>query len=132
MTKLHSLIEHLKDQEKGYMDLLQSFSKFQNLASNLYTIDSDSVNTKTSPNTNNQYQKDILDLSELNESVHQQQQQQKQQHNEILKNHVIYLNDLIKNSTSLSALCQPEAATTAKSIAVQTSEIKSSVQKSKI
>ena len=126
MSELHSRIEHLKDQEKGYMDLLQSFSKFQNLASNLYTIDAHSDITKTSPNrSNNQYQKDILDLSELNESVHLQQQLQ---HNEIFKNHVFYLNDLNKNSaTSLSALCQPEAATNAKSIAVQTS-----LQKSKI
>ncbi|CAF0749445.1 unnamed protein product [Brachionus calyciflorus] len=36
MNKLHSLIDHLKDQEKGYMDLLNSFSKFQQLNPSLF------------------------------------------------------------------------------------------------
>ncbi len=52
MNKLHSLIEHLKDQEKGYMDLLKSFSKFRSLNASL-----------TSP------QRDALDLTDLNDST---------------------------------------------------------------
>lgn len=101
MNKLHSLIEHLKEQEKGYMDLLKSFSKFQNITSNLYSME---TKENASPDSNH-FQKDILDLSELNESLNNQQKQQKNQHNEILVNHANYLNDIIKNSTSLSSLC---------------------------
>ena len=78
MNKLHSLIDHLKDQEKGYMDLLDSFSKFQQLTKSLY---SDTAAGKTAPNV----VKDLLDLSELNESVYQQQQKQQLQQNELLK-----------------------------------------------
>jgi hypothetical protein len=115
MNKLHSLIDHLKDQEKGYMDLLNSFIKFQQLAGNyteslsalgggggggsLYPNNaaSNKINNtnataapsgseyseaETLENNNDyasKYQKDILDLSELNESIYQQQLQQQQQ-----------------------------------------------------
>lgn len=126
MNKLHLLIDHLKDQEKGYMDLLKSFSKFQNLSSNLYELE-----TKISDPSNsssNHFQKDILDLSELNDSVGNQQKEQKQQHTDIIVNHVNYLNDIIKNSTSLSSLHQPSmtdrltrSQSNSKSIAVQAS-----------
>ncbi len=54
MNKLHSLIEHLKDQEKGYMDLLKSFSKFRSHQNASFASPS----------------KDVLDLSELNDSLH--------------------------------------------------------------
>ena len=98
MTKLHSLIDHLKDQEKGYMDLLNSFIKFQQLAGNYVenangpnatlataTASEYSETSEGESNANNandfaihKYQKDILDLSELNESIYQQQQLQQQ------------------------------------------------------
>ena len=136
MNKLHSLIDHLKDQEKGYMDLLNSFIKFQQMAGNYATAsDNQSVSSnngksetgtttddertvtaasedeqaaaastasqsETASNVGNnnddnddddeegpvdnyaearqKYQRDILDLSELNESIYQQQQLQQQ------------------------------------------------------
>ncbi|RMZ95159.1 pericentriolar material 1 isoform X1, partial [Brachionus plicatilis] len=37
MNKLHCLIDHLKDQEKGYMDLLNSLSKFQEMNQSIYS-----------------------------------------------------------------------------------------------
>jgi hypothetical protein len=92
MNKLHSLIDHLKDQEKGYMDLLNSFIKFQQLAGN-YT-DNATISNNANPSAseygetetieNNsagfgKYRRDVLDLSELNESLYQQQQQIQQQ-----------------------------------------------------
>jgi hypothetical protein len=73
MNKLHSLIDHLKEQEKGYLDLLNSFSKFQHLTTNILPVES------------NQSHKDILDLTDLNESVQQQHKLQQQQQNKILK-----------------------------------------------
>ena len=105
MNKLHSLIDHLKDQEKGYMDLLDSFSKFQQLTKSLYNdstannketdmnlsfnskakIFSTQLNPSMGANPLDQYQKDILDLSELNESIYQQHQKQQSQQNELLK-----------------------------------------------
>lgn len=63
MSKLHSLIDHLKEQEKAYLDLLNSFSKYQQLTSSL---------------TSENVQRDLLDLTDLNESVHQQYKLQQQ------------------------------------------------------
>jgi hypothetical protein len=90
MNKLHSLIDHLKDQEKGYMDLLESFSKYQQLTRGLYVADepqsvqkNDTNKSKTNPFV--QFQKNILDLSELNESVLNQQKKQQLQQNELSK-----------------------------------------------
>jgi hypothetical protein len=104
MNKLHSLIDHLKDQEKGYLDLLNSFSKFQQLTTNIFPVDSE---------TNiNQSSKDILDLTDLNESVQKQQKIQQQQQNKILKEHASYLNNLSNSSSSSS--------NSNKSVAVQT------------
>jgi hypothetical protein len=97
MNKLHSLIDHLKEQEKGYLDLLNSFSKFQQLTTNILPVES------------NQSHKDILDLTDLNESVQQQHKLQQQQQNKILKEHANYLNNL--SSSSLNSN---------KSVAVQT------------
>lgn len=37
IDKLNSLIDHMKDQEKGYLELMNSFSKFQQLTSNFYS-----------------------------------------------------------------------------------------------
>lgn len=86
MTKLHSLIDHLKDQENGYMELLQSFTKFQQLTTSLYSDETDkieiSLNNKPGSGSQlNKLQKDILDLSELNESINQQQQELNKQEN---------------------------------------------------
>ncbi len=84
MNKLHSLIDHLKEQEKGYLDLLNSFSKFQQLTTNLFPMEAEfnsSTNSNSNPNLN-QYQKDILDLTDLNESLQQQQKQNQQQQNQ--------------------------------------------------
>lgn len=102
MNKLHSLIDHLKDQEKGYLDLLNSFSKFQQLTTNIFPVNSE---------TNiNQSSKDILDLTDLNESFQKQQKIQQQQQNKILKEHASYLNNSSSSSSSNSN----------KSVAVQT------------
>ncbi len=95
MNKLHSLIDHLKEQEKGYMDLLKTFSKFQSINSNLYSFVSakEAGNSSSSPLA---YQKDVLDLSELNESLANQQREQRQQEREMLiANHGSYLNGLL-------------------------------------
>lgn len=70
INKIHSLIDHLKDQENGYMDLLNSFSKFQELTTSLYSSDANKAKSDNKP------PKDILDLSELNESLGLQQQEQ--------------------------------------------------------
>lgn len=86
MNKLHSLIDHLKEQEKGYLDLLNSFSKFQQLA--MGSLDSKQTG----------YTKDILDLTDLNESVQQQHNKQQQQHNQILKEHSNYLTNLMSSA----------------------------------
>ena len=90
MNKLHSLIDHLKDQEKGYMDLLESFSKYQQLTRGLYVADEPQSAQKNDANKSKanpfvQFQKNILDLSELNESVLQQQKKQQLQQNELSK-----------------------------------------------
>jgi hypothetical protein len=68
MNKLHSLIEHLKEQEKGYMDLLGSLSRF-----------SLHVTSNDSGTINDQRMEDILDLSELNETLNSASKQQKKQ-----------------------------------------------------
>jgi len=57
MNKIYTMIDHLKEQEKGYMDLLNSLNLIEMNA--------------TPESLNNQ--KDILDLSELNESLQQKQ-----------------------------------------------------------
>lgn len=75
MNKLHSLIDHLKDQEQGYMDLLNSFSKFQHLTGNIY---SDSISKE-------KLQKDLFDLSALNESLNQQNTMQISQQKQLEK-----------------------------------------------
>ena len=65
MNKLHSLIDHLKEQEKGYLDLLNSFSKFQQLTTNLFPMDAELNSSNSNSNSNpqmNQYQKDIFTL----------------------------------------------------------------------
>lgn len=87
MNKLHSLIDHLKDQEKGYMDLLDSFSKYQQLTKGLYEVNTltPALNKSKSNPALRQFQKNILDLSELNESVLQQQKKQQLQQNELGK-----------------------------------------------
>jgi uncharacterized coiled-coil protein SlyX len=82
MNKLHSLIDHLKEQEKGYMDLLRTFSKFQSINSNLYSFVGAKDSEKGTSNGNLSraaFQRDVLDLSELNESLANQQKEQKQQ-----------------------------------------------------
>jgi hypothetical protein len=87
MNKLHSLIDHLKDQEKGYMDLLESFSKYQQLTKGLYEVNTlTPALNKSKPNPElRQFRKNISDLSELNESVLQQQKKQQLQQNELGK-----------------------------------------------
>ena len=87
MNKLHSLIDHLKDQEKGYMDLLESFSKYQQLTKGLYDVNTltPALSKSKSNPALRQFQKNILDLSELNESVLQQQKKQQLQQNELGK-----------------------------------------------
>lgn len=60
MNKLHSLIDNLKDQEKGYMDLLESFHELTS-----------SLSMNGVSNINSSGQKDVLDISELNESATQ-------------------------------------------------------------
>lgn len=104
MNKLHSLIEHLKEQEKGYMDLLRSLSKFQSINGNLTTFQAGSTNLDTT-HTPKQYQRDILDLSELNESVTNQQKQNNSE--------MTYLSNALANAANLSGN---------KSIAVQTTQ----------
>jgi hypothetical protein len=64
MNKLHSLIDHLKDQEKGYMDLLESFHELTS------SLSMNGVTNVVSNSTDN-CQKDVLDISELNESATQ-------------------------------------------------------------
>jgi len=106
MNKLHSLIDHLKEQEKGYLDLLNSFSKFQQLTTNLFPMEAEfnsSTNSNSNPNLN-QYQKDILDLTDLNESLQQQQKQHQQQQNQILKEHAGYLNGLVSSANKSVAI----------------------------
>jgi hypothetical protein len=48
-NKLYSLIDHLKDQEKGYLDLLNSLSEFQYLADSLISVESSNRCSKASP-----------------------------------------------------------------------------------
>jgi hypothetical protein len=55
MNKLHSLIDHLKDQEKGYMDLLDSFIKYQQMSMGNLNIEDEENGAK----------KDSLELSNL-------------------------------------------------------------------
>ena len=62
MSKLHSLIEHLKDQERGYMQLLDSFDRYQHMAATAVANPSSQIHQK-SP-----LSRDVLDLSELNDS----------------------------------------------------------------
>ena len=100
MNKLHSLIDHLKDQEKGYMDLLESFSKYQQLTRGLYDtngLPSVIDTNKSKLNPLGQFQKNILDLSELNESVLQQQKKQQLQQNELSKRQKSLDGNILKN-----------------------------------
>lgn len=53
MNKLHNLIDHLKDQEKGYMDLLNSLSKFQEMNDNMFCDVKDVSETKKNSSFNN-------------------------------------------------------------------------------
>lgn len=103
MSKLHSLIDHLKEQEKGYMDLLRTFSKFQSISSNFYSSSEQEPNGNNSSLSLAAYQRDVLDLSELNESLANQQKEQKQQQSEMLASHANYLSSLLVGARSPSA-----------------------------
>ena len=54
MNKLHNLIDHLKDQEKGYMDLLNSLSKFQEMNQNIF-CDSREIDERKRVSMNNSF-----------------------------------------------------------------------------
>ena len=65
INKLHTMIDHLKDQEKGYMDLLNSFSKYQQLTDSI--AKEKKKQALPSNNKSVTMTKDVLDLSVLND-----------------------------------------------------------------
>ena len=129
MSKLHSLIDHLTDQEKGYMDLLTSFNRFQQMASSLYAESSnasiqtisDSVPTNIMNNSlvnSSMSKRDILDLSEINESGGKQpEKKQALSTSELFRKRDDYLSTL--NAVAKTDLV-PNATSPAKSVGVQT------------
>ena len=102
MSKIHSLIDHLKEQEKGYMELLSSFAKIEHLTTSFYSDEANNSNNNNNNNNRSLNGKDVLDLSELNESMHPSA-------NDVIKEHASYLDSLVQGPL-------------AKSISVQTSE----------
>ena len=59
----------MKDQEKGYMDLLNSFSKFQQLTSNLYPKSTSGLLASQFGNNKFKTVKDESEIAEFDKSI---------------------------------------------------------------